>query len=210
MSYLRKVGRGIHDQNAAIARPRAEAPTADQALAWARSQLVFIGDNPVLRSKTTPVSTFDQELADQAQRMTLVMTAARGVGLAAPQIGSPRRLMVYHVPSEDGLGKPRVLVNPQITERSEQRIPGVEGCLSIPGIEVQVDRPDWIDVTALDLEGNPVEFHARNLEARIISHEVDHLDGILILDRASPAERRRALYELNGIGSSQPEIKLGV
>ena len=151
-----------------------------------------LGD-PVLKSSATPVDRFDDSLRQQVSRMAGIMNDALGVGLAAPQLGISQRLLVYRV----GPDAPLIaLANPEIEWASEDREGGDEGCLSIPGVMVDVERPVHVRVRAQDEEGEPRSVEASGLEARVIQHEMDHLDGVLILDRASRDERKRALREL--------------
>ncbi len=157
-----------------------------------------LGD-PVLRTPAAPVTTFDQALFDEASEMVAMMHDARGVGLAAPQVGKLRRLIVID-PGEESA--PVALVNPEITWRSDDEELGPEGCLSIGEISVEVPRATSIRLTAQDVEGNPLEIEAQEFTARVIQHEIDHLDGILILDRTSPQERKQALAELREAASS--------
>jgi peptide deformylase len=151
-----------------------------------------LGD-PVLKSRATPVDRFDDSLRQQVSRMAGIMNDAIGVGLAAPQLGISQRLLVYRV----GPDAPLIaLANPEIEWASEEREPGDEGCLSIPGVMVDVERPVHVRVRAQDERGEPRSVEASGLEARVIQHEMDHLDGVLILDRTSRDERKRALREL--------------
>jgi peptide deformylase len=156
----------------------------------ARRQIRVLGD-PVLREKAAPVTAFDAKLRELARRMISIMEDAPGVGLAAPQVGVVRRLLVYEVGDA-----PRALVNPEILERSAETETRDEGCLSLPNITVPVERALRIRVRAQDIHGQRLEYEAENMEARVIQHEVDHLDGVLILDRTSRRERARALREL--------------
>jgi peptide deformylase len=151
-----------------------------------------LGD-PVLKSRATPVDRFDDSLRQQVARMAGIMNDALGVGLAAPQLGISQRLLVYRV----GPDAPLVtLANPEIEWASDDREGGDEGCLSIPGVMVDVERPVYVRVRAQDEEGEPRSVEASGLEARVIQHEMDHLDGVLILDRTTRDERKRALREL--------------
>jgi peptide deformylase len=158
--------------------------------------LTFIrryGD-PVLKSKATPVATFDDALRSQVQRMGGLMNDALGVGLAAPQIGISQRLLVYRV----GQDAPLIaLINPKVewSSTGDEEI-AEEGCLSIPGIGVDVERPVHVRVRAQDEYGEPRLVEASGLEARVIQHEVDHLDGVLILDRTSRDQRKEAIRTL--------------
>ena len=151
-----------------------------------------LGD-PVLKSRATPVDRFDESLRQQVARMAGIMNDALGVGLAAPQLGISQRLLVYRV----GPDAPLItLVNPEIEWASDDREGSDEGCLSIPGVMVDVERPVYVRVRAQDDQGEPRSVEASGLEARVIQHEMDHLDGVLILDRTSRDERKRALREL--------------
>jgi peptide deformylase len=151
-----------------------------------------LGD-PVLKSRATPVDRFDDSLRRQVSRMAGVMNDALGVGLAAPQLGISQRLLVYRV----GPDAPLIaLANPEIEWASDEREASDEGCLSIPGVMVDVERPVHVRVRAQDEEGELRSVEASGLEARVIQHELDHLDGVLILDRTSRDERKRALREL--------------
>jgi peptide deformylase len=155
--------------------------------------LRVFGD-PVLRQATLPVSAFDARLHRLAETMFAVMEREEGVGLAAPQVGSLTRLMVWRDPENEE--ERRVYVNPRVLAESETCCTESEGCLSVPGTTMEVTRAEEIDVEAQDLEGTVFQIHLTGLLARIVQHEIDHLDGRLILDRTSPEERRRALKEL--------------
>jgi peptide deformylase len=156
-------------------------------------RLRILGD-PALRQPTKAVTVFDSRLEKLAAVMIAVMRREEGVGLAAPQIGVPSRVMVWRHPDEED--KEYVFVNPEIVSRSEECNTAGEGCLSVPGCTVELSRNDEVVVTAQDLEGNPLELEAAGIVARIMQHEIDHLDGRLILDRVTPEERRRVLKEL--------------
>lgn len=160
----------------------------DAALAQVRK----LGD-PVLRAKALPVERFDARLGEEVQRMGALMDDALGVGLAATQIGVLHRLLVYRTDSEAPLV---ALANPVIEWASEDTEAAEEGCLSIPGVHVEVTRPARVRVSAQDPGGAPIEIEAEGLEARVIQHEVDHLDGVLILDRVSKEQRKQAMREL--------------
>jgi peptide deformylase len=167
----------------------------------ALSQVVKFGD-PVLKSKASPVTEFDSELAADAERMIGLMRDAIGVGLAATQLGTLRRLLVFQVGSE---AEPTVLVNPEIEWRSDELVTAEEGCLSLPGVVVDVERPLHVRARAVDLRGEPFSIEASGLEARVIQHEVDHLDGVLMLDRTEREQRRGALRALREGGTFAPE-----
>ena len=151
-----------------------------------------LGD-PVLRSTALPVERFDEELRAEAERMDELMQAALGVGLAATQVGILHRLLVYRAYPEDPT---TALVNPVLEWVSEEREAAEEGCLSLPGIHVEVERPARVRVRAQDTAGAELLVEADGLEARVIQHEIDHLDGILILDRISREARRDAMRAL--------------
>ena len=168
-------------------------PVLERRRLAALAHIRQFGD-PVLRSPGLEITQFDEALADEAQRMAAVMIDARGVGLAAPQVGSLRRLVVVRTGDE---GEEIVaLCNPRITWRSEEEETDSEGCLSIGEISVDVARAVAIRVEAQDVEGRPIELEPEGFSARVIQHELDHLDGVLILDRAAPEQRREALREL--------------
>jgi peptide deformylase len=173
-----------------------EAPALDPEVAARRAAAMSfirrLGD-PVLKSSATPVDTFDDALRKQVGRMAGLMGDALGVGLAAPQLGVSQRLLVYQV----GPGAPVVaLANPEIEWTSEDAEVLEEGCLSIPGISVDVERPVHVRVRARDEDGEQRVVEASGLEARVIQHEMDHLDGVLILDRTTRDQRRDAMKAL--------------
>jgi peptide deformylase len=151
--------------------------------------VVRFGD-PVLKSRATEVDRFDDTLKAQVRRMGGLMKDALGVGLAAPQLGLSQRVLVYRL----GADAPMVaLVNPEIEWTSEDRETLEEGCLSIPAVQVDVDRPVHVRVRAVDETGAGRLVEASGLEARVIQHEIDHLDGVLILDRVSREQRKEAM-----------------
>lgn len=149
----------------------------------------------VLRVPANQVAPDDPDLRALVERMKRVMNDAHGVGLAAPQIGVLKRLLVYRRVDEDD---PIVLINPQLTELSDERETDTEGCLSLLGgdLVVPVERSLRLVATGVDEHGEPVRIEAEGMEARVLQHEVDHLDGVLIIDRASKDDRRAALREL--------------
>jgi peptide deformylase len=146
--------------------------------------------DPVLRLEAQEVAEFDQDLQQLVERMTRLMQDARGVGLAANQVGVLRRVFVIQAEDEE---EPRALVNPSIVERSEESDEDDEGCLSMQGVVVPVERPVHVRLEAHDEEGNPVTLELEGLPARVAQHELDHLDGVLILDRTTAEGRRDAL-----------------
>jgi peptide deformylase len=167
----------------------------------ALSQVVKFGD-PVLRSAASSVTEFGDDLAAEAERMIGLMRDAIGVGLAATQLGALRRLLVFQVGSE---AEPTVLVNPEIEWRSEDLATAEEGCLSLPGVIVDVERPLHVRAHGVDVHGDPISIEASGLEARVIQHEVDHLDGVLMIDRTERDQRKGALRALREGGTYAPE-----
>lgn len=149
--------------------------------------------DPVLKSRATAVDQFDEALHDQIDRMAALMHDALGIGLAAPQIGVSQQLLVYRVGPD---GPVIALINPEIEWASDEAEPAEEGCLSIPGILVDVERPVHVRVRAQDENGDDRLVEASGLEARVIQHEVDHLNGVLILDRTTKEQRKQAIRTL--------------
>ncbi|RDI73829.1 peptide deformylase [Gaiella occulta] len=156
----------------------------------ALSQVRQYGD-PVLRMRANEVEAFDDELARLAERMIALMHDADGVGLAATQVGILRRLFVFHHDGAD-----RVLVNPVITASAGPEEVDEEGCLSLGPVRVPVERPVEVTIEGRDAGGEPVTLELEGLPARVVQHELDHLDGTLIIDRTDPASRREALSRL--------------
>jgi peptide deformylase len=157
--------------------------------------------DPVLRLRAREVEEFDDALRGLVERMALLMREANGVGLAANQMGVLQRVFVYQVADEAPL---TALVNPRLVASSEERVTDEEGCLSLGGasVVVGVERPATVTVEASSPAGEPVQVEAEGLEARVVQHELDHLDGVLIIDRTSPEQRRIALGQLR----PQPEL----
>jgi peptide deformylase len=157
--------------------------------------------DPVLRSRARPVEVFDDALLDEARRMGDLMDDALGIGLAATQLGVMHRLLVYRVDLEAPLG---VLANPEIEWRGEELETLEEGCLSLPGVGVDVERHVRVRVRAQDETGAPLVVEASGLEARVIQHEIDHLDGVLILDRTSRDQRKQAMRAMREAMAGHP------
>ena len=164
------------------------AQTADKPV----EQLRVLGD-PVLRQPTNVVTEFDARLENLAQLMMQVMEREEGVGLAANQVGVLSRIMVWRHPESD---ERYVFVNPRIVEMSEACCTESEGCLSVPGATMDVSRAEEVVVEAQDLSAQELTVRLTGMLARIVQHEIDHLEGRLILDRTSPEERRRVMKEL--------------
>lgn len=158
----------------------------------ALARIVQFGD-PVLKSKAQPVIEFDDALRAEIARMGGLMEDALGIGLAANQVGRLRRLLVYRVEPDSPV---QALVNPEIEWSSKDEETFEEGCLSLQGVAVDIDRPIHVRVRARDEHGDEILVEASGLEARVIQHEMDHLDGVLILDRAPRDQRREAMRTL--------------
>jgi peptide deformylase len=147
--------------------------------------------NPALKQKALPVDPVaEKDLMDLCRSMAKAMYDAPGIGLAAPQIGVLKRVIVYDLEDE---GRVIALCNPEIVALGEELEVDDEGCLSLPGISVPVERSVNVVCEAISLSGQPVRIEAEGLHARVLQHEIDHLDGVLILDRATPEERKAAL-----------------
>ena len=187
---------GVEPQPEAGAEPERRQADLDPETAARRdaalAQIRSFGD-PVLRTKARPIERFDDALRQEVERMGLLMDDALGVGLAATQVGVVHRLLVYRVQQDGPLA---ALINPEVEWSGRDTEAMEEGCLSLPGVLVDVDRPIHVRVRALDEFGEPILIEASGLEARVIQHEIDHLDGVLILDRTSREERKEAMRTL--------------
>jgi len=146
--------------------------------------------DPVLRATAVPVERFDERLQVELERMGELMHDALGIGLAATQLGVLHRALVFRTDPEEPI---TALVNPVLEWTSEELEPAEEGCLSLPGVHVEVERPARVRVRAQDPRGEQLTIEAEGLRARVIQHEIDHLDGVLILDRISKQERKEAM-----------------
>ena len=188
-----QAGTGLEPQPEAGVEPERKQPELDPETAARRdaalAHIRSFGD-PVLRTKARPIERFDGALRDEVERMGHLMDDALGVGLAATQVGVVHRLLVYRVQQEAALA---ALINPEIEWSARDSEAMEEGCLSLPGVLVEVDRPVHVRVRAFNEFGEPILIEASGLEARVIQHEIDHLDGVLILDRTSREERKEAM-----------------
>jgi peptide deformylase len=154
----------------------------------------LFGD-PVLKQKAAEITDVDGNLARLADDMIVTLHEAAGLGLAAPQVGVQRRLFVYHLQDEPD---PKVIINPTISEaRGEWTYE--EGCLSVPGLSWEIVRPKEVHLTGFDLDGNEISIEADEITARLFQHELDHLDGVLLLERLDPDTRKQALRTLREI-----------
>jgi peptide deformylase len=162
---------------------------------------VRVYGDPALRSRAREIEVFDAPLAEEVERMGRLMDDALGIGLAATQLGVMHRLLVYRVDPEAPLA---VLINPEFEYKSDDLETMEEGCLSLPGVSVEVERPIHVRVRATDERGAPVVVEASGLEARVIQHEIDHLDGVLILDRTSRDQRKQAMRAMREAMAGKP------
>src|ERR671920_1066037 len=160
-----------------------------------------LGD-PVLRTRAREVDRFDDELREEVRRMGQLMHDAMGIGLAAPQVGVSHRVLVYRVEPESPLN---ALVNPEIEWSGEETEVVEEGCLSLPAVHVDVERPVHVRVRAKDEHGEDIRVEASGLEARVIQHEMDHLDGVLILDRTPRDQRKEGMRALRAALEAEEE-----
>jgi peptide deformylase len=173
--------------------PEAELdPLLAERRAAALAQVRKFGD-PVLKAKARPVSRFDDALRAEVARMGGLMNDAMGIGLAATQLGVLHRVLVYRVQQQAPIA---ALVNPVLEWIGSEEESAEEGCLSLPTVQVDVERPVHVRVRAQDEQGSPIVVEASGLEARVIQHEIDHLDGVLILDRTSREQRKQAIKAL--------------
>jgi peptide deformylase len=166
----------------------------------ALAHVVKFGD-PVLNSKASPVRSFGPELRAEVERMIEIMRDGLGIGLAATQLGVLRRLLVFQAGPES---EPTALVNPEVEWLSAEMAVAEEGCLSLPRVSMDVERPLYARFGGRDAEGAPIVIEAAGLEARVLQHEIDHLDGVLILDRTPREQRKAALRALREGSSYSP------
>jgi peptide deformylase len=169
----------------------------------ALAQVVQFGD-PVLKSKASPVTRFGPELRAEVERMIAIMRDGLGIGLAATQVGALRRLLVFQAGPES---EPTALVNPEVEWLSAEMAVAEEGCLSLPQVSMDVERPLYARFSGRDAEGAPISIEAAGLEARVLQHEIDHLDGVLILDRTPREQRKAALRALREGSGYSPSVE---
>ena len=155
--------------------------------------------DPVLRETARPVETFDAAFAQQVAELDSLMKGADGAGLAATQVGSLRRVFVYRLPDDEDDAPARVVVNPALESTSEDTETMLEGCLSLgkATVNVEVERPRAVVLTGQDAKGDALRIEAEGGHARVLQHELDHLDGVLMLDRTTAEQRRAAVRALN-------------
>jgi peptide deformylase len=157
--------------------------------------------NPALRATARPVERFDASLGDEVDRMSRLLDDALGAGLAATQLGVMNRVFVYR---DDPDAEIDVFVNPVLEWTSDETVLGEEGCLSIPGVWVEVERPEQVRMRGFDGSGRERLVEAEGMEARVLQHELDHLDGVLMLDRIGKEQRRDAMRILRGVDPVRP------
>jgi peptide deformylase len=166
------------------------------------SYAIRVFGDPVLKRSAAPVDDIDGALVQVVDAMYETMYEAPGVGLAAPQVGVQKRFFVYDVNDDTG---PHVVFNPEVVDARGEWV-YEEGCLSLPGLAFEIVRPKLVTIRGIDLDGNVVEVEGDELLGRVFLHEIDHLDGVLMLDRLDRDERKRALRELReqGMGAAVP------
>lgn len=152
---------------------------------------IYTLGEPVLQNKAEPVLNFDRKLVDTLEAMVVTMHRARGIGLAAPQVGISQRFFIVQIENE----KPLFFVNPEIVETSIEKMLYEEGCLSIPGVYAEIERPSTLIVQALNEKGKRFTLEASGLLARVIFHENDHLDGVLFIDKLMPSVRKKLIEQ---------------
>ncbi len=170
--------------------------------------------NPILRQRAQKVSKFDEALRLLAANMVEMMRKYDGVGLAAPQIGVSKRMIVLEFnPTEEESEKPfplTILVNPSITKYSKEKVVMLEGCLSLPDIEVEVERPKEVNVAGQDLEGKTVKIRAKGILARVLQHEIDHLNGVLFTDHIKDYKNIKHYRDLRTVLLGTPDLAVPV
>jgi len=159
-------------------------------------QIITLG-NELLRQKAEKIDKIDDEITDAAKQMLDILKQDKGVGIAGPQVGIMKRIFVIHIDGDEE----RIFINPSILETSQETVKFEEGCLSVPGIYVDVVRSESVKIQAWNEKGKPFTMEASGLLARVIQHEYDHLEGVLFLDRISELKRKRlmAKYEKSSL-----------
>ena len=162
----------------------------------------------VLRTKASPVETVDDELRKLLDDMLETMYAAPGIGLAAPQVGVPKRVVVIDVAREGEDKAPQVFVNPEIVSRADEASVYEEGCLSIPDYYAEVERPKEVTVRYIDLDGKEQEIRAEGLLATCLQHEIDHLNGVLFIDHISRLKRDMVVRKFKKMARDKPPARM--
>jgi peptide deformylase len=177
--------RAANPKDAAVIDPKR---AASYLSGMAKLEIITLPD-PLLRKASAPVERIDKKLCELADDMLETMYAAPGVGLAAVQVGVPRRLVVLDTSKDEDARQPLVLINPEVVSLGAEMRMHEEGCLSIPDVRVEIERPALVTVRFLDRDGKPQELAAEGLLATAIQHEIDHLNGKLIIDFLSRLKR---------------------
>lgn len=151
--------------------------------------------NPMLRKESAPISQITEGIVSLIKAMTEIMTHHGGIGIAAPQVGVPVRIIIIMQGKE-----PRAVINPEIIRKSKSKSNGLEGCLSVPNISGNVIRHDNIKITGLDIDGNKIEIEASDHAARELQHEIDHLNGLLFIDKLTPASKVSVRNKMKKMG----------
>jgi peptide deformylase len=193
-------GEPVEPEGPSDERAQALAEETLQRREAALQHIRKFGD-PVLKSRASEIRSFGPELEREAERMVAIMHDAIGVGLAATQLGVMHRLLVFQAGPD---ATPTAIANPRIDWLSNEVVMAEEGCLSLPRVSVDVERPLFARVSGVDVTGEPLEIEASGLEARVLQHEIDHLDGVLMLDRTARDQRKAALRALREGGSYSP------
>ena len=157
----------------------------------------------VLREQSTSIENIDGELVEFLESMNRTMIAAKGLGLAANQVGRAIRAFSIDMSHFDVLEAPMTIINPEIVDLNGQVITGEEGCLSFPGLFQLIERHDRVAIKSLDIDGKEFHFEANGMVARVIQHEIDHLNGVLFIDKLSPAQKRLIKGKLNKIKAGE-------
>ena len=158
---------------------------------------ILIEPNKILREKSSPVEKIDSDLQRIMDDMLETMYAAPGIGLAAIQVGIPKRVIVLDIAQKNGPRNPMFFINPEIIEKSKNNLTYEEGCLSVPGQFAEIDRPDKCRIKYLDYHGQPKEIKAEGMLATCIQHEMDHLEGILFIDYLSKLKKSMIVKKLS-------------
>ncbi len=157
----------------------------------------------ILREKSEAIANIDSEMVDFLESVNRTMLYAKGLGLAANQVGHAIRAFSINLSHFDVLAEPKIIVNPEIMEIGDSIVTGEEGCLSFPGLFQMIERPEKVTIKSINFDGMEYFFEANGMVARVILHEIDHLDGTLFIDKLSPAQRRLIKGKLNKIKAGE-------
>ncbi len=157
----------------------------------------------ILREKSEAIANIDGQMVDFLESLSRTMLYAKGLGLAANQVGHAIRAFSIDLSHFDVLAEPKIIVNPEIMEIGDSIVTGEEGCLSFPGLYQMIERPEKVTIKSINLDGKEYFFETEGMVARVILHEIDHLDGTLFIDKLSPAQRRLVKGKLNKIKAGE-------